>query len=157
MPSTRGQTLVPPLGLLRCKFVPRKEPRHRYKSERQRHIGDALEDLEARGFISEWRLVFAHPSSRKQWEIDRGASLLAAGTSPTAHASGTRHGMPNRTPVGVATKTVSSGGRFHLLAASPLRNQLENFWPKRHHKGMTSWPMPPLSSIYAGQGSTYRR
>jgi hypothetical protein len=65
------------IRLLQCEFVPREEPRYRYKSERQRHIGDALEALSARGFISEWRLVFAHPPGRKQWEIDGGAPTPA--------------------------------------------------------------------------------
>ncbi len=57
--------------------MPRKQPRYGYRSVRQGHIGDALEALESRGLVSEWRLVFAHPPGRKQWEIDQGASKLA--------------------------------------------------------------------------------
>jgi hypothetical protein len=72
--SSHAQT---PSRLLPSAVVPRKEPRYRYKSERQHHIGDALEDLESRGLITESRLVFAHPPERKQWEIGLGAALPA--------------------------------------------------------------------------------
>jgi hypothetical protein len=52
----------------------------RYRSVRQSHIGDALEDLQARGLIHEWRLAFGHPARRTQREIDRGATALAIWT-----------------------------------------------------------------------------
>ncbi|MCV7283774.1 hypothetical protein H7J87_00310 [Mycolicibacterium wolinskyi] len=36
-----------------------------------------MEALADRGLISEWRLVFAHPPERRQWEIDSRAAPLA--------------------------------------------------------------------------------
>lgn len=55
--------------------MPRKEPRYRYRSERQRHIGDALEALLGRRLISEWRLVFAHPPTRNPWDPPPSSAL----------------------------------------------------------------------------------
>lgn len=57
--------------------MPRKEGRYSYGTPRQFHIGDALEDLEARGLISGWRLVRGYPAGTKQWEIARGHKRTA--------------------------------------------------------------------------------
>jgi len=57
--------------------VPRPVGDYPYRTQRQFHIGDGLDDLQARGLISSWRLVFGHPAHRKRWEIDRGAKPLA--------------------------------------------------------------------------------
>lgn len=112
----------PGWGLLQCRSVPRKEPRYRYRSERQRHIGDALEALATRGLIGGWRLVFAHPSGRKQWEIDHGASPLAWWYITD--------GSPQRRKTREAEQYI--GGRC------------------REH-GIEWWPVPPPGGIVAAQ------